>query len=91
MRLIPLLNPPLHLPDLPLMRSPNKVRLPRNIQDPITIPMMAGPGNQHLVLAVSKIIMGLGCVRPVVTDFIPDVLGAVDEREARRGDVEAAV
>lgn len=72
------------------MRLPNKLRLPRNIQLPITIPMVTATNNQVLrvqVRAVSRRIRRIGVVAPVQ----PRVVVPVDEREPVRGEVVPTV
>ncbi len=83
---IPLFQPGLHLPNLPLMRRLDEIRLGTNIQYPHTVPMMSSARDQQLILAVS-------CTRvfAVVTHVSPDVTCSVDECQSRRRDIEVAI
>ena len=83
---IPLLQPSLHLPYLPLMRRLDEIRLGTKIQYPRTIPKMTTTRDQQLILAVS-------CARvaAVVANVSPDVTPTIDERESGCRNVEVAV
>jgi hypothetical protein len=83
-------KPPLNRSNLPQMRLSDKIRLRRNILNTVTIPMMAGARNQIARVDITADARARRKVR-VVAQIEPDIRVAVDESQARGGDVPAAV
>lgn len=84
--LIPLVQPGMHMPQLPLMRGTDEIRLGVDVQNPIAVPMVARAGDLHLLRAVAR-----AGVVAVVAHVAPHVARPVDQHQPRRRDLEVPV
>ncbi len=82
-------QPLAHRADLPQMRLLDELGLGGEVANAVAVPVVDGAGDQVLRVEVGGV-AGRGVVG-VVADVEPDVDVAVDEGEAVRGEIEAAV